>query len=283
MRTIRLHHTIYTFFFIVILTSVVLKSIAQNPDQSESAPQKPMLENNQNYECIEEGLLGGLEPPKLPTVNLKSRTERVQEIGERLLIKDASIYDHEAVLSTAKSLKENVKTHKVTCEGFPLGLTLYFLQEHGGYDPQNHIHIQVDDKKLLDILPAKPMPGNIWNGDSISLSLGAMFEYNLNQYDCEYAILPNGDILVKRKSPLKVKKFQGKREFTSKQKLSIVKAHLIEKVKVEQLCKLYNIKPEQYKKWEKQLFDRGASAFVKNTRHDVVVPVIPTEKSIREE
>lgn len=52
-----------------------------------------------------------------------------------------------------------------------------------------------------------------------------------------------------------------RRHFTSAQKASIVKRHLVDKVPVSDLCDEHGLQPAQFYLWQKQLFEGAASAF----------------------
>jgi transposase len=48
---------------------------------------------------------------------------------------------------------------------------------------------------------------------------------------------------------------------TVEQKIAIVRAHLLEKVPVSELCEKHGISPVNFYNWQKQLFENGAAAF----------------------
>ena len=52
-----------------------------------------------------------------------------------------------------------------------------------------------------------------------------------------------------------------RRKFTAKEKVSILKRHLLEKVPVSDLCEEYSIQPTVFYRWQKQFFENGALAF----------------------
>lgn len=54
---------------------------------------------------------------------------------------------------------------------------------------------------------------------------------------------------------------KSRRQFDGSQKVAIVKRHLVDKVPVSDLCDEYQILPNQFYQWQKQLFEQGASAF----------------------
>lgn len=50
-------------------------------------------------------------------------------------------------------------------------------------------------------------------------------------------------------------------------RVAILKRHLVEKVPVSDLCDEFDIQPTQFYQWQKQFFEKGASAFErKNAR-----------------
>jgi transposase-like protein len=51
------------------------------------------------------------------------------------------------------------------------------------------------------------------------------------------------------------------KEVSAKQKVAIVKEHLVNRVPLQELCRRYGIQPDQYNQWQAQLFDRGSAAF----------------------
>jgi len=56
-----------------------------------------------------------------------------------------------------------------------------------------------------------------------------------------------------------------RRNFTPEQKLSIVRAHLLEGVPVSELIDTHQIHAVQYYQWQKRLFEEGASVFERKT------------------
>ena len=52
-----------------------------------------------------------------------------------------------------------------------------------------------------------------------------------------------------------------RRHFSAAQKAAIVKAHLVDKVPVSDLCERHEITPNQFYQWQKQLFEGAAAAF----------------------
>ncbi len=52
-----------------------------------------------------------------------------------------------------------------------------------------------------------------------------------------------------------------RRRFSAADKVAIVKAHLVDKVPVSDLCDKHEILPTQFYGWQKLFFENGAAAF----------------------
>jgi transposase len=61
-----------------------------------------------------------------------------------------------------------------------------------------------------------------------------------------------------------------RRHFSAAQKAAIVKAHLVDKIPVSDLCERHEITPTQFYQWQKQLFEGAAAAF--ETKRKAGVP-----------
>jgi transposase-like protein len=59
---------------------------------------------------------------------------------------------------------------------------------------------------------------------------------------------------------------EGRRNFTPKQKMEILREHLKNQVSVSELCERYGIYPNLFYRWEKQLFESAPEVFQKNKR-----------------
>src|ERR1700675_3878164 len=57
-----------------------------------------------------------------------------------------------------------------------------------------------------------------------------------------------------------------RRHFSPQQKVTIVKAHLIDGVSISDLCDRHHIQPTQFYLWQKQLFENGGVAFERKTK-----------------
>jgi transposase len=58
-----------------------------------------------------------------------------------------------------------------------------------------------------------------------------------------------------------------RRHFTPQQKVAIVKEHLVDGVLISDLCDRHHLQPAQFYLWQKQLFENGATAFERKTKH----------------
>ena len=56
-----------------------------------------------------------------------------------------------------------------------------------------------------------------------------------------------------------------RRHFTPEQKVAILRAHLLEKVPVSDLCQQHGLAVTNFYNWQKQFFENGQAAF---TAHD---------------
>jgi transposase len=52
-----------------------------------------------------------------------------------------------------------------------------------------------------------------------------------------------------------------RRHFTGQQKAAIVKAHLVDRVPISDLCEKHQIQLAQFYQWQKQLFENAEAAF----------------------
>ena len=55
-----------------------------------------------------------------------------------------------------------------------------------------------------------------------------------------------------------------RKNYTGQEKVFILKRHLVDQVAVSELCDEYNLQPTVFYRWQKQLFEKGASAFENN-------------------
>lgn len=52
-----------------------------------------------------------------------------------------------------------------------------------------------------------------------------------------------------------------RKNYTPEEKVLILKKHLLEKVPVSDLCDRYGLHPTVFYRWQKEFFEKGASAF----------------------
>ena len=52
-----------------------------------------------------------------------------------------------------------------------------------------------------------------------------------------------------------------RRRYTGKEKLAILREHLIEKVPISEVCQRHQIQPTMFYLWQKKLFEDGAAVF----------------------
>jgi transposase len=57
-----------------------------------------------------------------------------------------------------------------------------------------------------------------------------------------------------------------RRHFTPEQKVAILRAHLLEKVPVSDLCEQHGIAVNNFYNWQKQFFENGQAAFTANDK-----------------
>ena len=56
-------------------------------------------------------------------------------------------------------------------------------------------------------------------------------------------------------------KRKERRHFTGREKVALLRRHLVEKVPVSQLCDEVGLQPTLFYRWLKEFFDNGAAAF----------------------
>ena len=54
---------------------------------------------------------------------------------------------------------------------------------------------------------------------------------------------------------------QKRRHFTGKQKIAILREHLIEKKPLSEVCEKHDLQPSLFYYWQKQLFEKGDASF----------------------
>lgn len=63
-----------------------------------------------------------------------------------------------------------------------------------------------------------------------------------------------------------------KKHYSGKEKMSILRKHLIEKVAVSEICDKYEIAPSAFYKWQAQLFEQGEKVFEQSSNVEKVKP-----------
>jgi transposase len=56
---------------------------------------------------------------------------------------------------------------------------------------------------------------------------------------------------------------QKRKQYTSEEKVVILRKHLVEKVAVSEVCDRYGLQPTLFYRWQKTFFENGAQAFQK--------------------
>ena len=59
-----------------------------------------------------------------------------------------------------------------------------------------------------------------------------------------------------------------RKHFSGQEKIKILKRHLLEGEKVSDLCDEYDLHPNVFYSWQKQLFERGEELFNKNVEKE---------------
>jgi len=55
-----------------------------------------------------------------------------------------------------------------------------------------------------------------------------------------------------------------RKNYTSQEKVFILKRHLVDHVPVSDLCDEYHLQPNVFYRWQKEFFENGTAAFEKN-------------------
>lgn len=53
----------------------------------------------------------------------------------------------------------------------------------------------------------------------------------------------------------------NRRYFTPREKVQILKLHLLDKMSVSEVCQKYDLQPTVFYRWQKQFFENGEKAF----------------------
>lgn len=54
--------------------------------------------------------------------------------------------------------------------------------------------------------------------------------------------------------------------YSSEEKVAVLKRHLVGREAISDLCDEYQLQPKTFYEWQKQLFENGAAAFVRENR-----------------
>jgi len=54
---------------------------------------------------------------------------------------------------------------------------------------------------------------------------------------------------------------EGRRRYSAKEKVAILREHLVEKVPVSTLCDKHQLNPNLFYRWQKEFFENGSAAF----------------------
>jgi len=54
---------------------------------------------------------------------------------------------------------------------------------------------------------------------------------------------------------------KNRKNYTAKEKVAILRRHLIDHVPISQLCDEYQLQPTVFYRWQKQFFENGEAAF----------------------
>ena len=53
-----------------------------------------------------------------------------------------------------------------------------------------------------------------------------------------------------------------RKHFTPEEKVTILRRHLVDKIPVSELCEELGLRPTVFYRWQKELFENGATAFI---------------------
>lgn len=73
---------------------------------------------------------------------------------------------------------------------------------------------------------------------------------------------------------------QTRTQYTGKEKIKILRKHLIEKVPVSEICDEYKIAVSVFYKWQAQLFEQGEKVFSQTNREEKTKPSMLEEKIV---
>lgn len=64
-----------------------------------------------------------------------------------------------------------------------------------------------------------------------------------------------------------------RKNYTAKEKVQILRQHLIEHVPVSELCEKYKLQPTIFYRWQKQFFENGEAAFTDGRKKSDSAPL----------
>ena len=73
---------------------------------------------------------------------------------------------------------------------------------------------------------------------------------------------------------------QARTQYSGKEKIKILRKHLIEKVPVSEICDEYKIAVSVFYKWQAQLFEQGEKVFSQTNREEKTKPSILEQKIV---
>ena len=62
-----------------------------------------------------------------------------------------------------------------------------------------------------------------------------------------------------------------RKNYTTQEKVFIIKRHLVDQVPVSNLCDEYNLQPNVFYRWQKEFFENGSAAFEKKNAKKTIV------------
>jgi transposase-like protein len=69
-----------------------------------------------------------------------------------------------------------------------------------------------------------------------------------------------------------------RKQYTTQDKVAILRLHLLEKKPVSDLCDQYSIHPTLFYRWQKEFFENGAAAFETNGKRRKAVEEVKDRK-----
>ena len=59
-----------------------------------------------------------------------------------------------------------------------------------------------------------------------------------------------------------------RKNYTAREKVQILRRHLLDKVAISDLCDEYNLHPTVFYRWQKEFFEHGAAAFERESTRE---------------